>query len=146
MLLKRLSLSCTSGDVSQTRDDTLTCASVASSLSFAMKGSFSLWRVVAVVQVAPSAPQMFVQPTNLHTSGTLATVFRVTKKEFFLRGFDRVLFKAKTCLHKLEHGRHFLQMVAIQLRHARALESHVAWSPFFCGEDGLPIFSISPWL
>ena len=30
-------------------------------------------------------------------------------------------------------------MVAIRLRHACALESHVAWSPPLC-EDGLPIF------
>ena len=35
--------------------------------------------------------------------------------------------------------RHYLQMVAIQLRHACALESHVAWSRLFCG-NGLPSF------
>ena len=114
-----------------------------SDLSFAMKSGFSLWRVVAEVQVAPVFRKWLLSQPTWQTSGIFGHLFRTTTKEFFLRGFDRDRVQTKTCTCKLDLVLHVLRVVAVKLRHACALASHVGLVTDCSAEKmDYPVFSI----
>ena len=93
-------------------------------LSFAMKSGFSLWRVVAEVQVAPVFRKCLLSQPTWQTSGIWPPIPNYDEG-FFLRGFDRDRVQTKTCTCKLDLVQHVLRMMAVKLRHACALASHV---------------------
>ena len=107
------------------------------SLSFALRCVFSLWRVVADVQVAPGVPQMFVEPTNLADFGHFDN--RVRKLQ---RRISPPWFRPGPCPEPKRVSahwnmvRHVLRMVTVKLRHA-------SWLGNDCSAEKMdyPVFS-----
>ena len=106
-------------------------------LSFVMKGIFSLWRVAAEVQVALVCHRCLLSQPTWQTSGTLATYSELQRRIF------PPWFRLGPCPNQTLHigqVQHVLRMVAAKLRHACAQ----CWLGDDCSAEKMdyPVFRI----
>ena len=124
----------------QARGDPVVTSFASVSLSFALRGGFSLWRRVAVVQVATGVLQMFVKQTNL---ADFRHFWRLCSK-LQRRIFSSVVStgtasKAKTCPGNLEHGLTCSANGDFGAE-TRLFPCFSSWLRLFRGEGGPPRF------